>query len=62
MADQIVQNPAQLVMTIRSSEAHAALTAALEQLQSQPVDRNAVMTALDAIGTASGASGSDAPC
>ena len=50
-ADNQVQNPLTLVMTIRSTDDHRILQAKLGDLQSLPRDRNPVITALDKIGT-----------
>ena len=50
-ADDQVQHPLTLVMTIRSTDDHRTLQAKLEQLQSLPRDRNPVVRALDEIAT-----------
>ena len=50
-ADNQVQNPLTLVMTIRSTDDHRILQAKLGDLQSLPRDRNPVITALDKIAT-----------
>jgi hypothetical protein len=48
---EAVQHPLTLVMSIRSAEDRATLEATLQQLQSQPPERNPIIQALDAIGT-----------
>jgi hypothetical protein len=45
-----VQNPLTLVMRIKSPEAHAALKATVEQLQSLPREVNPIAAALDTMG------------
>ena len=45
------QSPLTLVMRIKSRESYEALVALLNQIQSQPRDKNPIMTALDRIGT-----------
>lgn len=50
-ADNQVQNPLTLVMTIRSTDDHRILQSKLEDLQSLPRARNPVITALDKIAT-----------
>ena len=50
-ADNQVQNPLTLVMTIRSTDDHRILQSKLGNLQSLPRDRNPVIMALDKIAT-----------
>jgi hypothetical protein len=50
-ADNQVQNPLTLVMTIRSTDDHRILQSKLGDLQSLPRDKNPVITALDKIAT-----------
>ena len=50
-ADETVQNPLTLVMTIRSPADRRALQAKLEHLQSLPREQNPVVLALDKIAT-----------
>jgi hypothetical protein len=50
-ADNQVQNPLTLVMTIRSTDDHRILQSKLGDLQSLPRDRNPVIAALDKIAT-----------
>jgi hypothetical protein len=50
-ADNQVQNPLTLVMTIRSTDDQRALQEKLGHLQSLPRDKNPVITALDKIAT-----------
>lgn len=50
-ADNQVQNPLTLVMTIRSTDDHRILQSKLGDLQSLPRARNPVITALDKIAT-----------
>jgi hypothetical protein len=50
-ADNQVQNPLTLVMTIRATDDHRILQSKLGDLQSLPRDKNPVITALDKIAT-----------
>ncbi|MGY1709827.1 hypothetical protein ACI8AC_09990 [Geodermatophilus sp. SYSU D00758] len=50
-ADDPVQNPLTLVMTVRSPDDRRVLQEKLEKLQSLPREQNPVTTALDAIAT-----------
>ncbi len=50
-ADDMVQNPLTLVMTVRSAEDCRTLQTKLERLQALPREQNPVVRALDGIGT-----------